>query len=521
MSAMIGSGEPFLISIIACAASFVGTPTRTIRQFASLRRAISLSVALTSRVSALVMDWTTISAAPPMTTSPTRTGTDLRRVLMTSSQHIVICHQSDQSKQESQPHVVHHLLPSRIDRPSPDQFKYQEGGPTAIQRRERQDVGQAQAEAQERHDADHRQDPRVRRAGGGLDDAHRPFQTAGTEQTTEALISRQLVDATGDAGDRITRLANRQPRRLDGAGLPGPCRRVKPKDVAARIRIQPGCDGQRHQSRVAFDDDRDRRVLSSIQRRGKVFELVDRVRVDGPDDVAGLEPGVVRRCAGIDGTDLDRGFDFSRPDRGVDAEEDQHRQREVEGGSGDDDHEPLPQWMRVEAARTGIHAAVHAGELDEAAQWDGANRVQRLTALPADQLRPETNAELLDFDAGELRGQEVTGLVHDHQQAEDEDDERDEDDRAHAGNLLRTRLAPPADARTWVRAQRSAAIAASSVRSSVGCAASMAARTEGMMSTNRRWPFRKSATASSLAAFSTAGAVPPRSPASRANATAG
>src|SRR6266851_4053592 len=130
MSAMIGSGEPFLISIIACAASFVGTATRTIRQFASLRRAISLSVALTSRVSALVMDWTTISAAPPMTTSPTRTGTDLRRVLMTSSQHIVICHQSDQSKQESQPHVVHDLLPSRIDMPSPDPFKYQEGGPT-------------------------------------------------------------------------------------------------------------------------------------------------------------------------------------------------------------------------------------------------------------------------------------------------------------------------------------------------------------------------------------------------------
>src|ERR1700693_6112421 len=40
MSAMIGSGEPFLISIIACAASLVGTATRTILQFASLRRAI-------------------------------------------------------------------------------------------------------------------------------------------------------------------------------------------------------------------------------------------------------------------------------------------------------------------------------------------------------------------------------------------------------------------------------------------------------------------------------------------------
>src|ERR1700682_1734248 len=148
MSAMIGNGEPFLISIIAWAASLVGTATRTIRQFASLRRAISLSVAFTSRVSALVIDCTTISAAPPMTTSPTRTGTDLRRVLMASSQHIVICHQPDQSKQKSETDIVHHLLPSGIDRPPTNQFQHQEGGPTAIQRRERQDVGQPQAKAQ-------------------------------------------------------------------------------------------------------------------------------------------------------------------------------------------------------------------------------------------------------------------------------------------------------------------------------------------------------------------------------------
>src|ERR1700716_2973004 len=109
MSAMIGNGEPFLISIIACAASRVGTATRTIRQFASLRRAISLRVALTSRVSALVIDCTTISAAPPITTLPTRTGTDLRRVLMASSQHIVICHQADQTKQQSEADVMNAL----------------------------------------------------------------------------------------------------------------------------------------------------------------------------------------------------------------------------------------------------------------------------------------------------------------------------------------------------------------------------------------------------------------------------
>src|SRR5205807_10412535 len=124
--------------------------------------------------------------------------------------------------------------------------------------------------------------------------------------------------------------------------------------------------------------------------------------------------------------------------------------------------------------------------LDEATHRDSSDGVERFTTLPAEQLWPETDAELLDFDAGELRGQEMTRLVHDHQQAEDDDDERDEDDRAHAGILLRTRLVPPADARTWSRAQRSAARTASRVMSSDEWAASSAARTDGMMSTNRR-----------------------------------
>src|SRR5207245_8077516 len=110
MSAMVGLCDAFLISIIATAASLVGTATRTMRQFASLRRAISLSVPLTSRLSALVIDCTTISAAPPMTTLPTRTGTDLRRGFMASPQQVVICHESDQTKQQSEPDVVDDLL---------------------------------------------------------------------------------------------------------------------------------------------------------------------------------------------------------------------------------------------------------------------------------------------------------------------------------------------------------------------------------------------------------------------------
>src|ERR1700694_426233 len=112
-------------------------------------------------------------------------------------------------------------------------------------------------------------------------------------------------------------------------------------------------------------------------------------------------------------------------------------------------------------------------------------------------------------------------FVHDHQEPENDDYERDEHDWAHAGSWLHSRLVPFAEARTWARAQRSAAMAAARGNSCTGSAASTARATEGTMSTNRRWPWRKRATASSLAAFSTAGAVPPRSPASRASATAG
>src|SRR2546428_1881819 len=195
MSAMIGSAGAFLIATIAWAASRVGTATRTMRQFASLRRAISFSVAWTSRVSAFVIDCTTISAAPPMTTSPTRTGTDLRRALMASSQHIVICHKSDQPKQKSQTDVVDDLLPSRIDRTASDQFQHQEGGAPTIQCWEGQDVRQPQAQAQERDHAHQRQWAGLGCAGGGLGDSDRSFQAPRTQQATPSPNCGEMGDA--------------------------------------------------------------------------------------------------------------------------------------------------------------------------------------------------------------------------------------------------------------------------------------------------------------------------------------
>ena len=71
---MIGSGERLTISTSAVAASRSGTAGRTISQPESFSSSIWRRVAWTSRVSVLVMVWTAIGAAPPTTTSPTRTG---------------------------------------------------------------------------------------------------------------------------------------------------------------------------------------------------------------------------------------------------------------------------------------------------------------------------------------------------------------------------------------------------------------------------------------------------------------
>src|SRR2546423_9892493 len=208
MSAMIGSADAFLISTIAWAASRVGTATRTMRQFASFSRAISFRVAWTSRVSAFVIDCTTISAAPPMTTSPTRTGTDLRRGLMASSQQIVICHKSDQPKQESETDVVHDLLPGGVDRTAPDQLQHQKGRTTAVQGGDGQDVRQPQAETEKRDHADEGQGTRLGGLRRGLDDADRAFQASGAEQPTQTLVGGQLIDADRDAHDGIAGIAD-------------------------------------------------------------------------------------------------------------------------------------------------------------------------------------------------------------------------------------------------------------------------------------------------------------------------
>src|SRR5579871_4225011 len=100
---------------------------------------------------------------------------------------------------------MHDLLASGIHRPPPDQFKHEKGRPATVEGGKRQDVRQSKAEAEQRNHADDRQDARLRRLRRRLNDADRSLETIGTEQATETLVSRQLVDATDNADDRVAR----------------------------------------------------------------------------------------------------------------------------------------------------------------------------------------------------------------------------------------------------------------------------------------------------------------------------
>src|SRR5438552_16235544 len=100
MSAMMGIVVCFLMAGSALAASGVLTVTRAISQPACSNWWICSTVAFTSAVSGVVMDWTTIGAPPPMGTLPTRICLVLRR--LRSEEHT--------SELQSPDHLVCRLL---------------------------------------------------------------------------------------------------------------------------------------------------------------------------------------------------------------------------------------------------------------------------------------------------------------------------------------------------------------------------------------------------------------------------
>src|SRR5215813_1487505 len=197
MSAMTGICDLRAISGSASASSWEGTATRTIWQPVAVRAAICCSVAFTSAVSVVVIDWTDTGAPPPTGTAclplPTMIWRDLRRgasgsgagrgmprstVMMLAASledvHRVdeICHDQKQAEPYQQgkhpdahgdePPVVHRAgigPPPQPGQPGPAPLVDHDGQVPAVQREQREQVEQADEDVQRGDDQQHHGDP--------------------------------------------------------------------------------------------------------------------------------------------------------------------------------------------------------------------------------------------------------------------------------------------------------------------------------------------------------------------------
>jgi hypothetical protein len=84
MSAITGIVACSTMGLSASASSQCGTATRTISHPVATNAAICCSVAFTSAVLVVVIDWIRTGASPPTSTQPTRTLRDVRRSMAPS-----------------------------------------------------------------------------------------------------------------------------------------------------------------------------------------------------------------------------------------------------------------------------------------------------------------------------------------------------------------------------------------------------------------------------------------------------
>src|SRR5215470_17839024 len=238
-SGITGSGECARIALSASAAWWSGTAGRTISHPASFSAAIWLSVACTSRVSVLVMVWTAMGAAPPTTTSPTRTGIDFRRggvpffALKSSPQpgelpggnaldvqensHAYQCDQRDQAVS------LDRLLPLAVEGSPADLLQQDHKDAPAVQRRQGQQVGQPQRHREVGHDEQVRDQALCGCVVGEVPEADEAGEPVGAEDAARNLACGELIDSLREAGRREGRErdAGRQGLawRDDGRGL--------------------------------------------------------------------------------------------------------------------------------------------------------------------------------------------------------------------------------------------------------------------------------------------------------------
>ena len=264
------------------------------------------------------------------------------------------------------------------------------------------------------------------------------------------LLIRALRDCVLELireGDRLAvhgkhGVVREQARLLGGAvRLHGAHVRVDVRHHAdlAELEAALSLDGRRHPSRrleaVAQELDLDLAIRALPDRQQRLLPRIDVAAGDGDDPIARPDVHFRRGRSRTDAAD-DRRLILVRAllhaliqhDR-----EEHERQQEVHHRSHDEDLEPLPLRLRQElvGAAGGSFFGRLARHLDVAAERQRADAVLRVAAAEADDgwIEPELEFEDADFDA--LRGQEMSQLVHEYQDAQHDDELDDRDRKSH------------------------------------------------------------------------------------------
>ncbi len=146
------------------------------------------------------------------------------------------------------------------------------------------------------------------------------------------------------------------------------------------------------------------------------FPGIHRMTVHPDHLVPGENPRLGRRIAGKHLLDhVDR-----ESHHHVHGEEQDHRQQKVHQGAGRQNTEPLPGLLHRKAVGI-VRSFVLSLKLDIAPHGQGPDGILGQSAVPGEKLGPHADAELMDPDPVEAGQDEMSELVADDQETEDDD----------------------------------------------------------------------------------------------------
>src|ERR671910_902413 len=485
MSAMTGICDFLAIAGNASASSWLGQATRTMSQPVAVSSAICWSVASTSVVGVVVIDWTLTGASPPTSTLPTRILRDFRRGASTGggiggmpSATFMVSFSARSAGEADRVEQGDRHVEAR-------QQQHERGHPVG-----QADVGGGDLATDPAgpDDADGAVDFTLAAAERGLPYADHPLRDG---HDRLGRLRGEVAEPRHRSADvlRDEHLRRRDTEEADGLEPAG--RRAHAVVVRLAESAALGGDHVRHErdlATVALHDDLDRaglvvadQVLHGAPRR-------DIGSVERHQPVTGSEARCGRRCGGIirragpisvrDRDHAGRHLADDRPELGLarvavghqhDAGE--HRgDEDVHGRPAEHDDELLPPPLAVEQAvlvagldlllrgatgifdqcleRTGAGTAQaarvvarlgrkHADHAHVAAEWDRLEAVLRLTAPARPHGAAEADHVLADLDPEQLRRYQVTDLVQrdGEQQPERKGHDADHGEPVHAIRL--------------------------------------------------------------------------------------